>query len=438
MVILGLGSNMGPRKAYLRRAVHKLRSLHKGPDKFLVSHVYESDALKPAGAPSQWDRPFLNLAVGLSTDLNPPELLAQLKKIEVALGRQIRDRWAPREIDIDILSWDEKILISEKLNIPHAELLNRPFALLPLAEIMPQWRYPLSGPSKEMTAGSLAQAWQASGMATRPLNTRMSGVLGPDMVGIINVTPDSFSDGGLALSPEAAVERARELSEEGAHVLDIGAESTRPHAQLLTAEEEWARLGPALAAIGKALPSFKTKPLLSVDTRHGETAERALVFGVDWVNDVMGLESAFMKEVLRKSSCRVVIMHSLGVPASPHAVLPDDRSSIEFVHEWFKWKLGELEKMGLSTDRVIIDPGIGFGKTAEQSWEIIEKINRFDDLGCELLVGHSRKSFLSTITAKAAAARDQETAKVSAHLGRCGVDYLRVHNVKVNRDATRF
>lgn len=245
------------------------------------------------------------------------------------------------------------------------------------------------------------------------------------IVGIVNLTPDSFSDGGKYMGTDAAIAHMEQLVAQGADVLDIGAESTRPGARRLDPAEEWERLQPVLAV---AKSRFALTPV-SVDTRNAATAARAIDAGADWINDVNGGRDPQMLAVLGKASCKYVVMHSLSVPADPQVVLPEGVDATTTVRSWAEQRMQELYDAGIAPKRVILDPGIGFGKTAEQSWNILRGIPGLMDLPAPLLVGHSRKSFFKTVTERDAAERDMETHMVSAWLTRHRIPYLRVHDV---------
>ena len=206
------------------------------------------------------------------------------------------------------------------------------------------------------------------------------------LVGILNITPDSFSDGGLHFTPEKAVGAAREMIRQGAAIIDIGAESTRPGATALSSAEEWARLQPVLAAL-KDIP-------FSVDTRHAETASKALAAGAAWINDVSGFSDAAMVAAVKSNNCKLVFMNSLSVPASRDIVLPLKADAVTLILAWAKERIAALEAAGIVKNRLIFDPGIGFGKTREQSFALLRGIEKFKVLGVPILVGHSRKSFL--------------------------------------------
>lgn len=250
------------------------------------------------------------------------------------------------------------------------------------------------------------------------------------LVGILNLTPDSFSDGGMYKTVHDAHAHVLRMVAEGARVIDIGAESTRPGATPITAEEEWRRLEPLLTLLMRT----EILALISVDTRHSETAQRALALGVDWINDVSGCTSE-MIDVVRSSSCRLVVMHSLTVPASREHVLPEDADPVTAVRTWFQKKREELQREGITADRIVFDPGIGFGKTAAQSLELIRRADELRIPGTALMFGHSRKSFLSPQNNLPIAERDEATCIVSAFLAEKGIEYLRVHNVAANAKA---
>lgn len=249
------------------------------------------------------------------------------------------------------------------------------------------------------------------------------------LVGIVNITPDSFSDGGSFVTPGDAVSAIRRMTESGAEVIDIGAESTRPGATAITPDEEWRRLGPVLAA----LPEPGQRSFwVSVDTRHAATARRAVAMGVDWINDVTGFSSPDMVDAVRRASCSLVVMHSLGAPADPSVTLAADVDVISFLCAWAETRFSDLARVGIERERLIFDPGVGFGKTSAQSRAILEGAARFSDLGVPVLIGHSRKSCLAT-PGDIPAMRDAATLQVSERLVAAGVDYLRVHDVTAHR-----
>ncbi len=245
------------------------------------------------------------------------------------------------------------------------------------------------------------------------------------LMGIVNVTPDSFSDGGDAFSTENALAAIEQLIAGGADIIDIGAESTRPGATPLSPEEEWQRLDELFLF----LPKFAGQALFSLDTRHAETAKKAVSYGVHIINDVSGFSDADMVKAVRDSSCKLVVMHSLSVPADKNIVLAEDVDVVAEVLAWAQERIKTLENAGVAKHRIIFDPGIGFGKTAPQSLVLVNGIERIAELGVPILVGHSRKSFLAGISAD----RDEATLAVSQYLAQKKVDILRVHDVAAHK-----
>ena len=239
------------------------------------------------------------------------------------------------------------------------------------------------------------------------------------LVGIVNITPDSFSDGGKALRPDDALAAIQQLIADGADIIDIGAESTRPGATPLTAEEEWQRLEPVLALLPR-----ESSVEFSLDTRHPYTARKALAH-VDWINDVSGFADNAMIDAVKNSQCKLVVMHSLSVPADKNIVMPESADVIEELIAFAKQRISALEAAGIAHGRIVFDPGIGFGKTAKQSLDILHNIESFSVLGVPLYIGHSRKSFLGGNPAE----RDAATLAISRDLAAHGIAYLRVHDV---------
>lgn len=437
MLILGLGCNIEDRLMHLRQALALLRTLHELTI-LQVSPVYESDALLPENPEPIWNKPYLNVALRCNTTLSPEALLDKLKAIETKMGRVNYKHWSPRVIDIDILAWDDLVIHNANLHIPHEGLLERPFALWPLADVAPNWKYCEPNTSAAGNcASTLVKKWGSRFTAEAPLHTRQIAhrIDTPQMLGILNVTPDSFSDGGCFVSTQNALQQAQDLFFAGSDVIDIGAESTRPNAKILTWQEEWKRLEPILQEIGTLWPNNTFRPKISVDTRNAEVAERALKYNIDLLNDVSGFTSNAMQKIAKESSVKLIYMHNLGIPPSPEKFLDENLSSIPNVLKFAEKQRDLLINLGIKPERLIFDVGIGFGKTPAQSLELITNIEKFFVVQLPLLVGHSRKSFLTLFTNKSHAERDIETAMISVFLTRKNIDYLRVHNVEVNMRA---
>ncbi|HVE44008.1 MAG TPA: dihydropteroate synthase [Gammaproteobacteria bacterium] len=430
MVILGLGSNRGNKLHHLRSALSAIKNIAQLEVK-QVSPVYVSDALLPDNAPLDWDTPYLNLAVRCETSLTPFALLHILKDIQHVIGGHVEKRhWGPRIIDIDILAWDQLSLQDPILTIPHRELENRPFALWPLADVAPFW----VAPSQTQTATQCVAKWGSRFSGEAPFHTRQIAqrVDGPEWVGIINLTTDSFSDGGYFIDTTKALEQAAHLLESGATVLDIGAQATSPGAQILTPQEEWERLAPILMGI-KTLDSFEDlSPTISVDTYHPEVAALAIAQGADWINDVGGLDHPEMRALIATHAVDCVMMHHLSLPADPSHTLAHHENPVPIIYDWAVKRIALAQEAGIKKEKIIFDPGIGFGLTATQSLHVLQQIDEFKKLGVRVMIGHSRKSFLSLFTDKPARERDIETLAISLALMKKSVDYIRVHDVDIS------
>lgn len=436
MLILGLGSNIGDRLKHLRHALLAIKQI-AGVSVEQVSPVYMSDAQLPDNAPSDWNKSFLNCALRCETSLAPDELLTALHKIELEIGRAPEhEKWSPRVLDIDILVWDNEIIDSETLTIPHPHLCERPFALWPLADLIPLWQHP----QQKLSAEQLVEKWGSRFSGEAPFHTRQINqrIDTPALVGIINVTPDSFSDGGKFTSAELALQQAIHLVEAGAEILDIGAESTAPSSPRISTQTEWERLQPALTAVLAARKHFLIPVIISVDTMHAETATKAIALGVDWINDVSGLSNPAMRAAVRDSNVDCVVMHHLTIPPVRGATIPRDQDPVDFLFRWSQQHIEFLEKDGIASNRIIIDPGIGFGKSTGQALAIINHANKFSELGVRVLIGHSRKLFMANLSPVPAPERDLETLIMTMRLAEQTIDYIRVHNVEMSARALRI
>jgi 2-amino-4-hydroxy-6-hydroxymethyldihydropteridine diphosphokinase/dihydropteroate synthase len=397
-VYLGLGTNLGNRRANLIEAVKRLQTVL--PLQLLkISPIYENPALLPEFADAQWNRPFSNLVVSGECDKEPLWLFGEIKKIEKEMGRQDSLKWAPRIIDIDILIWDGVLMNTETLTIPHRDFAKRSFVLDPLKDLLPEFC------KKARLLPQHSPLWMA----------------------ILNVTPDSFSDGGKYLSLED-IDAYLSTIENHVGIIDLGAESTRPGAKALSWEEEWLRLESVLKHLKGRYGNQILKPIVSVDTRHGEVASRALDFGVEIINDVSGASDHGMTEILKSSLCQYVLTHSLSIPADSEMTIPRSERASLFIKTWFEKKLAEFVAKGISAERVILDPGIGFGKDSLQSLDVLRNIEILEEFPCRILVGHSRKSFINDFSKTSIEQRDLESIGISLSLAGRGVDILRVHN----------
>ncbi len=411
-VIIALGSNTGHRLANLQKAVALLRE--RCIPSLRCSVVTETPCLLPEGAPPDWDRPFLNMIVRGPARLQPHPMLEVLQGIEREMGRPWpRARWSPRIIDLDILTWEGVRLDSPDLVIPHPEIPRRPFLkhLLALETMDPLYIPP------------------------DPLPFERCMVVEPALMGIVNITPDSFSDGGQFNTPEKALTRIHTLARDGASVIDLGAQSTRPGATLHGPDAEYACLKPVLEHMDATKEDHALQ--VSVDTFWPETIARVLEHpAVTWINDVSGMLDSNTLRAIAHSGRKLCTMHSLGVPPSTQNCLAPHSPAHLQVASWAGQTIRKLLDHGFEPEQIILDPGIGFGKSMTQNLDILCHIRHFSALchsaGVAVLVGHSRKGYLRACSPLEASGRDTETLAHSAQLASCA-DFLRVHNVEAHQ-----
>lgn len=406
MIYISIGSNLGDRINNLRYAEDLLTKRYLQNTRSSI--VLETSALLPKKFSTSWNKPFLNMIIAGETNLSPKELLEALKNIEVEMGRPTtREKWAPRIIDLDILLWENLKTNTSTLTIPHPELNNRHFLqhLLSLMEVEP---------------------WKTKHAFTAPFAN--SFTLHPSLVGVVNVTDDSFSDGGKFNDPSKAVDRIYQLAKDGASIIEIGAQSTRPGAILQTTEEEYKKLKSVLDKI-TSLTSRKTIRI-SIDTFHSSIALKLLEdYKISWINDVKGDFDDKSLQLLANAGCKFCFTHSLGVPPRPDKIMPLNQSPINLIKEWGKRSIDRLLKLGFSLNSIILDPGIGFGKSLYQNIEILRHIEELKEVGVPIMSGHSRKSYIKGFSLESADKRDIETIAISLFL-KDKVDFLRIHNVK--------
>ena len=252
----------------------------------------------------------------------------------------------------------------------------------------------------------------------------------PYIMGILNVTPDSFSDGGEYNTIEKALKHYKEMIEQGADIIDIGGESTRPYSNKISPEEEIQRVIPVIKEIRK----YDKETIISIDTRNAQTAKEAISSGVDIINDVSAMEwDNDMLPLIKELKCPVILNHS---SAAPDTMQDNTQYTdvVDDIYDYFQKKLDILYENGIEKSQVIIDPGIGFGKTTRQNYEIIKRLQEFKTLDCPILVGHSRKNFLKeTILSDIREDLDAATMVVSQKLIENKVNIIRVHNVKEHK-----
>ncbi len=260
----------------------------------------------------------------------------------------------------------------------------------------------------------------------------------PKIMGIVNVTPDSFSDGGQHFDAAAAIAHGLKLAGDGAGVLDVGGESTRPGADPVSADEELQRVLPVIEALAE-----KSTAVISIDTRKGVVARAAMAAGATIWNDVAALSDSSSLETAASLGCNVVLMHAQGDPKT----MQDDpyyEDVVEEVYAFLDGRINACLKAGISKEKLIVDPGIGFGKTVEHNLALLAHLERFTALGLPVLLGASRKRFIAALDA----ASDGRGGAADQRLGgslaaviegrRCGASIFRVHDVAETRQALKI
>ncbi|KAK1437692.1 hypothetical protein QVD17_03488 [Tagetes erecta] len=452
-VVIALGSNVGDRLNNFNQALSQMKK--SGIQITRHACLYETDPAYVTDQPR-----FLNSAIRGITKLGPHELLSVLKKIEKEMGRTKGIRYGPRPIDLDILFYGKYRINSETLSVPHERIFERPFVMAPLVDLLGSdvdndtvlcWH--------SFSKKGLFKSWEELGGESMigkdgftrvlPVNDRLwDWSKKTSVMGILNLTPDSFSDGGKFDSVGSAISRVRTMISEGTDIIDLGAQSTRPMATKISVQEELDRLIPVLEKILE-LPEIEGK-LLSVDTFYSEVAAEAVKKGAHIINDVSGGKlDSHMFRVVADLNVPYITMHMRGDPStmqnSENLKYDDVCKEVgDELHDCVR----SAELCGVPAWRIILDPGIGFSKKTEDNLEILMGIKRIrgeigrKSLGVSrapLLIGPSRKRFLGEICGRVSAVeRDPATvsAVTCAVLG--GANVVRVHNVGDNADAVRL
>lgn len=252
------------------------------------------------------------------------------------------------------------------------------------------------------------------------------------VMGILNVTPDSFSDGGRYLEPERAVERAREMLRNGAEIIDIGGESSRPGSKRIDAEEELSRIIPVIEDIRD-----ETDTIISVDTYKPEVADKALSAGADMINDIYGLRKEGMAETAAEYGAGMVIMHMQGDPENMQNN-PHYEDVVGEITGFLRNQAEKAIKAGIAPESIVLDPGIGFGKTVKHNLEIMKELDSFRSLGYPVLIGASRKSFIGKTLDLPVEERLEASLAMAALAVSKGVSIIRAHDVKETVRAVRM
>jgi dihydropteroate synthase len=262
---------------------------------------------------------------------------------------------------------------------------------------------------------------------------RLLDLTQPQVMGILNVTPDSFSDGGDFFAPQAALARAVRMAEEGAAIIDVGGESTRPGAAAVTAEEELARVIPVIEAIRAALPAA----VISVDTSKPAVMRAAVAAGAGLINDVRALREPGALEAACALGVPVCLMHVQGEPRTMQNA-PQYDDVVREVMDFLSARIDACLRAGIPRARLLVDPGFGFGKTAAHNLQLLRRLDRFAVLGCPLLVGLSRKSLIGAVLGRPVEERLYGSIALATLALWQGAAVVRVHDVGATMDAVRL
>ena len=256
----------------------------------------------------------------------------------------------------------------------------------------------------------------------------------PVIMGIVNVTPDSFSDGGKFFDPQTAVEHGLQLVQDGAGILDIGGESTRPYSDSVPVRDELARVIPVIEKLAAS-----TDVPISIDTSKAIVAREAVAAGAEIINDVTGLEGdPEMLSVAQQAQAGICAMHMQGTPQTMQDA-PTYDDVVEDIFRYLQARRDALLSAGIAQDRICLDPGIGFGKTHEHNLQLLQSSERFHQLGCPVLVGHSRKGFIAHLLDDRECERMSGTVGAALGLATQGIQIIRVHDVaELNRALILF
>ncbi|CAN1152920.1 Folate synthesis bifunctional protein, mitochondrial [Linum perenne] len=453
-VVIALGSNVGNRVRNFNEALSTMNK--SGISVTRHGCLYETAPAYVTDQPN-----FLNSAVRAVTKLLPHELLGVLKKIEKEMGRTEGIRYGPRPIDLDILFYGKIRVHSDVLTVPHERIWERPFVMAPLIDLL--------GTDVENDTVAcwhsfgLFESWEKLGGEGLIGGEGMKRVLpiGEDrlwdwsdsgrasVMGVVNLTPDSFSDGGKFQSVDDVVSQVRVLISEGADIVDFGPQSTRPMAERVSVQEELDRLIPVLEAVTK-MPEMDGK-LVSVDTFYSEVASEAVSKGAHIVNDVSGgmLDSS-MNKVVADLGVPYIVMHMRGNPETMQSATNLDYGDdvCKQVGSELYSRVGDAERCGVPAWRMITDPGLGFSKNTKQNLEILgglpairgELARRSIAVSrAPMLIGPSRKRFLGEVCSKDRAT-DRDAATVAAVTAGVmgGANVVRVHNVGATADAVKL
>ncbi|RPA94719.1 Dihydropteroate synthase [Choiromyces venosus 120613-1] len=428
-VYIALGSNIGDRFRAIKDAVAEVEK--RGIKVKRTSSLYQSAPMYYLDQPT-----FLNGVMQVETTLSPDDLLGALKEVEFHLGREKTIENGPRSIDLDILLYDNLVLETPHLTIPHAKMLEREFVLRPLCDISPNKPHPLT---------STAFKHHLNAIPPPPPSTprlRTFASLSPHLppldpsnpqrrtyiMAILNLTPDSFSDGGQ-LTQDNIVQTAHELITAGADILDMGGCSTRPGSEQVTPEEEMQRVIPAI----KALREAGIKNAISIDTYRAIVAKAVISAGADIINDVSaGTLDPAMLPTAAELAVPICLMHMRGTPSNMSSLTSYPAGLLPTILSELQERVRAAEDAGVRRWNILLDPGLGFAKDLPQNLEVLRGLREITN-GIDLpwVLGPSRKGFVGEVTGvQVARERTWGTAAAVAACVAGGADVVRVHDVK--------
>ncbi|KAK4235286.1 Dihydropteroate synthase-like protein [Achaetomium macrosporum] len=438
---IALGSNMGDRIGWIEKACNEMDA--RGIRVKRTSSLWETEPMYVLDQ----DR-FVNGACEVETTLEPLELLDALQDIERSMGRKKLIDKGPRNIDLDILLYENLQFDHERLKIPHVGIPEREFVLRPLAELIPNKPIDPSRPWRLTVDYLDALPPSKTPLTTMtPLSSHHPPIqaLNPSrkthVMAILNMTPDSFSDGGAnsPLDPSALHQTITTLLDAGATMIDVGGQSTAPGAPEIPLEEELARVIPAIKLI-RSSSTFTSRPvLISVDTYRAAVAEAAVAAGADIVNDVSGgsMDPAMLPTVARLGAT-ICLMHMRGTPATMNSLAEYPASEgglIAGIARELVARVEAAEEAGVRRWRIVLDPGLGFAKIGRQNVDVLRHLDELRSWpglqGLPWLVGSSRKSFIGRVTGvPTPKERIWGTAATVAAAVQGGADVVRVHDVR--------
>ncbi|KAH9883244.1 Dihydropteroate synthase-like protein [Xylariomycetidae sp. FL2044] len=443
---IALGSNLGDRVAMIEKACREMDA--RGIKVKRTSSLWETEPMYVLDQ----DR-FVNGACEIETDLEPLPLLDQLQDIEKSMGRQKLVDKGPRNIDLDILIYEEQTIDDPRLKIPHIGITEREFVLRPLAELIPNkaldpskpWRliqdYLNDLPPSQVLSSSPSSSSEAFSTLTPissnlPPLSALKSTRKTQLMAILNLTPDSFSDGGIH-TPSSLQETIQTFIRAGATLIDVGGQSTAPSSLQITAEEEISRVVPVIELIRSMPEVGQSNIAISIDTYRATVAEAAVAAGADIINDVSGglLDSAMLPTMARLGKT-VCLMHMRGTPSTMsklNTYPPGAAGLIGAVASELRDRVAAAEAAGVRRWRIMLDPGLGFAKVGEQNLVVLRhlaELRAWPGLeGLPWLLGSSRKSFIGKVTGVPKAMdRVFGTAATVAAAVQGGADVVRVHD----------